>query len=103
MLFSIGADVLEPRPHSAPLIVLPPAKRPKIDISQFKQTISALFDEAHKITQNQDAMMDVDEVVAKKESHSSCPCGHLHGPGQGDDHDHVAVGLTNNPLFRGPS
>lgn len=31
-----------------------------------------------------------------------CPCGHMHGPGQGYDHDIHAVGLADVPLLRGP-
>lgn len=30
-----------------------------------------------------------------------CPCGHMHGPGQGDHHDIHAVGLASVPLLRG--
>lgn len=31
-----------------------------------------------------------------------CPCGHMHGPGQGTQHDIHAVGLLDIPLLRGP-
>lgn len=33
---------------------------------------------------------------------STCPCGHLHGPNQGNHHDIYAVGLSSEPLLRGP-
>ncbi|KAG7191710.1 uncharacterized protein KQ657_002846 [Scheffersomyces spartinae] len=33
---------------------------------------------------------------------TECPCGYLHGPGQGDHQDLQAVGFANIPLMRGP-
>lgn len=43
------------------------------------------------------SMTDAMEVVQ-----TECPCGFLHGPGQGDHHDIHAVGLSGVPLLRGP-
>ncbi|KAL6454534.1 hypothetical protein SBY92_004001 [Candida maltosa Xu316] len=37
-----------------------------------------------------------------EEGYKECPCGHLHGPGQGANHDIHAVGLSDHPLLRGP-
>ncbi|KAI5948894.1 hypothetical protein KGF57_005087 [Candida theae] len=31
-----------------------------------------------------------------------CPCGHLHGPGQGHHEDIGAIGFADFPLLRGP-
>lgn len=31
-----------------------------------------------------------------------CPCGHLHGPGQGHHEDIGAIGFAHFPLLRGP-
>ncbi|KAI5969656.1 hypothetical protein CANMA_001319 [Candida margitis] len=31
-----------------------------------------------------------------------CPCGHMHGPGQGHHEDIGAVGFADFPLLRGP-
>lgn len=38
----------------------------------------------------------------EKPKYEECPCGHLHGPGQGNHHDIHAVGLSDFPLLRGP-
>ncbi|ODV79939.1 uncharacterized protein CANTADRAFT_50675 [Suhomyces tanzawaensis NRRL Y-17324] len=42
-----------------------------------------------------------DWVMEDAQEPQECPCGHLHGPGQGSNHDVHAVGL-GAPLLRGP-
>lgn len=54
------------------------------------------------IEQNSDEM-EVDEITEMKlQNKFECPCGYLHGPGQGHHDDIHAVGLSNEPLLRGP-
>ncbi|WLF79124.1 hypothetical protein PVL30_002875 [Lodderomyces elongisporus] len=47
-----------------------------------------------------------DQIVDSQESLNlgyECPCGHLHGAGQGSDHHDVsAVGFVDFPMLRGP-
>ncbi|ABN68493.1 predicted protein [Scheffersomyces stipitis CBS 6054] len=49
-----------------------------------------------------DVEMLTEESFSKKHTSLECPCGHLHGPGQGHDHDIAAVGFLAEPLLRGP-
>ncbi|RCK59329.1 hypothetical protein Cantr_07773 [Candida viswanathii] len=67
---------------------------------------------------NQESKFDIQMITEesfiekpnKKEQHHKeedeemfeCPCGHMHGPGQGNHHDVHAVGLAPVPLLRGP-
>lgn len=43
-----------------------------------------------------------DDMQIDLQPQFECPCGHLHGPGQGSLHDVHAVGLSDHPLLRGP-
>ncbi|EGV66611.1 hypothetical protein CANTEDRAFT_112323 [Yamadazyma tenuis ATCC 10573] len=68
---------------------------------------------AMNITQMTDDCMAIDipiptESIVDPETDNNslgiqkeCPCGYMHGPGQGDHHDTSAVGL-GDPLLRGP-
>lgn len=66
-----------------------------INLSQGTMTPAASDDKDN----TEQVMTDAMEVeVAEVE----CPCGFLHGPGQGDHFDIHAVGLSDVPLLRGP-
>lgn len=48
---------------------------------------------------------EVDEEDSKMDTSmtaTECPCGYLHGPGDNNNHDFTAVGLSSN-MMRGPS
>ncbi|KAK6460113.1 hypothetical protein DFJ63DRAFT_315986 [Scheffersomyces coipomensis] len=55
-------------------------------------TITPVFNE------EQDVVM----IEDSKSDSKDCPCGYLHGPGQGHDHDINAVGFSSYPLLKGP-
>ncbi|CUM65267.1 uncharacterized protein PRCAT00002900001 [Priceomyces carsonii] len=51
--------------------------------------------------------MDIDQTYEARKKELSfksrfCPCGFLHGPGQGNHSDMSASGYTSKPLLRGP-
>lgn len=46
--------------------------------------------------------MEVENDPKPVKDTKSCPCGYLHGPNQGHHHDIYAVGLSSEPLLRGP-
>ncbi|KAK6204985.1 uncharacterized protein RJT21DRAFT_111528 [Scheffersomyces amazonensis] len=57
-------------------------------------TITPVFEE--------DQQMLDDEISSNNKENFECPCGYLHGPGQGNNHDITAVGFSSEPLLRGP-
>lgn len=64
-----------------------------IDLSQGTMTPLASEDKDN----TEQVMSNAMEVTQ-----AECPCGFLHGPGQGDHFDIHAVGLSDAPLLRGP-
>lgn len=63
---------------------------PELDMPMLEVSPTLMNNQAD--SKPEDDAMDTDE----------CTCGHMHGPGQGQHHDHSAVGLAEVPLLRGP-
>ncbi|CAH6718446.1 hypothetical protein CLIB1444_01S06898 [[Candida] jaroonii] len=74
-------------------------------------SVKELVKEVRKVEKDIDEMQvdevdevdEVDQIDKMEDIHKSeCPCGYLHGPGQGHHDDINAVGLSSQPLLRGP-
>lgn len=72
-----------------------------------KMTAVSMIDEQH-FTKDQQQLRQLSQIESKQQlititsSNFDCPCGHLHGPGQGHHEDIGAVGFADFPLLRGP-
>lgn len=97
-------------PHSAPELLQPHPKRQKVSSNYAEPPMFTTHTPPPEADYNMLMTMADHEfqepTVAQSLTHvnttRSCPCRHLHGPGQGTIHDCFAVGLTDRPLFRGP-
>lgn len=71
-----------------------------------KMTAVSMIDEQHFTNDQQ--LQQLGQIESKQQlititsSNFDCPCGHLHGPGQGHHEDIGAVGFADFPLLRGP-
>ena len=72
-----------------------------------KMTAVSMISEKHFSTAVEQ-QPQLNEIQAKQQQITittgsfDCPCGHLHGPGQGHHEDIGAVGFADFPLLRGP-
>ncbi|KAG5420666.1 hypothetical protein I9W82_002547 [Candida metapsilosis] len=72
-----------------------------------KMTTVSMISEKHFST-SVEQQPQSNEIQAKQQQITittgsfDCPCGHLHGPGQGHHEDIGAVGFADFPLLRGP-
>ncbi|KAG7662675.1 uncharacterized protein J8A68_003805 [[Candida] subhashii] len=62
------------------------------------QSMSGLPPQPYQQQQQMQSM----SMAQESSSDYECPCGHLHGPGQGNHHDITCVGLSDHPLLIGP-
>lgn len=64
----------------------------------YNDTVPENVDVSNSLASSLSEQMNQDNSA----SFQDCPCGFLHGPGQGHHHDKQAVGLSSFPLLRGP-
>lgn len=93
--------------HPKPDLILPKLKRPNttghLSPMSPEKVLTPQFTAYTPRANTTDAMeIDLQPISTISQNTESCPCGHLHGAGQGDIHDVYAVGLSDRPLFRGP-
>lgn len=90
---------------------LPPAKRIKLSPMEVDTSSQSAVSSAVSSTMPspniaglrlESLFMDSMDIDIETQGTQGCPCGFLHGPGQGHHADISAKGFSDIPLLRGP-